>query len=286
MNFFPVVFPSVSSLLVSFDSRWISALVLLLLWAAAPAHALAQAVRTNPGFRINSLGRNDDLSTISAVPLGFTINFFGVSYDATYVNNNGNITLSGALPRLSPGGLVSSPLAVIAPFWADVDTRGSSSSVVTYGTDVVNGRAAFGASYVDVGFFSAQDSKLNSFQVVLIDRSDTGAGNFDIEFNYNRILWETGDSDNGMNGLGGISAAAGYSDGTGNPAASFEIAGSRLPGSFLDSSSNGLTHRKQNSAVPGRLVFLVRNGSVACTYSLSSSSQSPLERMGEPQASA
>ncbi|MCK7490428.1 MAG: hypothetical protein MZW92_00410 [Comamonadaceae bacterium] len=69
------------------------------------------------------------------------------------------------------------------------------------------------STWIDVGYFSTAADKLNSFQLILTDRSDTGAGNFDIEFNYDRILWETGGAGGGVNGFGGTSAAAGYTDG-------------------------------------------------------------------------
>ena len=69
-------------------------------------------------------------------------------------------------------------------------------------------------------------------QIVLTDRTDTGAGNFDIYFNYTRITWETGSASGGSNGFGGVSAAVGYNAGTGNqPGTFFELPGSRVPGS-------------------------------------------------------
>ena len=34
----------------------------------------------------------------------------------------------------------------------------------------------------------------NTFQMLIIDRTDRAAGHFDIEFNYQHILWETGDA--------------------------------------------------------------------------------------------
>ena len=246
-------------------------LLFVVLCLIHPQSLLAQAVRGNSGFAANSLERNDDSSTLSGWPLGFSINFFGTTFSTVFVNNNGNVTFNGPLPAFTPEGLTASPVPIIAPFWADVDTRGSLSSVVTYGTDTVNGRAAFGVNYVNVGYFPTHDDKLNRFQLVLIHRSDTGEGNFDIEFNYDRIIWEAGDA---SGGIGGIAAAVGYSNGTGTAAGSFELSGSRLPGSFLDSSPNGLIHRSAGSTVPGRLVFSVRNGEISCSYTIAPTSTS------------
>ena len=95
---------------------------------------------------------------------------------------------------------------IIAPFFADVDTTGMGSGLVQYGNATINGFSAFVANYLNVGYFAAETDKLNSFQVALLDRSDTGAGNFDIWFNYGSILWETGDVSGGTDGLGGTSA--------------------------------------------------------------------------------
>ena len=140
----------------------------------------------------------------------------------------------------------------------------------------MNGRPSFGANYVNVGYYDSLTDKLNSFQVVLIERSDTGTGNFDIEFNYNRILWETGEADDGINGLGGASASAGYSNGSGSSGTSFQIPGSLVPGSFLDSHPSGLVRRTQNSGnVPGRLVFSVRGGVITPTLTSMSPTTAP-----------
>ena len=245
---------------------WKAFLLLGFLLAGMAQIAAAQAVRTNAGFASNSVPRNDDGSS-AEVEIGFTVNFFGESFNRTYVNNNGNITFGGSLSAFTPQGLIGSPLRIIAPFWADVDTRAAGSALATFGQDTVDGHRAFGANYINVGYFGTHDDRLNSFQLVLIERGDIGPGNFDIEFNYDRIQWETGDASGGDGGLGGTSASAGYSNGSGTIEGSFEILGSRRNGIFLDSNRNGLIRRKLNSNVRGRLVFFVRDGSVGCTYS-------------------
>jgi hypothetical protein len=97
-----------------------------------------------------------------------------------------------------------------------------------------------------------------------VDRSDTGGGFFDIEFNYQNISWETGDAapNGGSGGLGGDSAAVGYSNGTGVPGTFFELPGSHVPGSFIDSGTNPLNQIEILSSTPGRIHFLVRDGQV------------------------
>jgi hypothetical protein len=211
-----------------------------------------------PGFASGTLPGNDDGST-GSVPLGFTANFFGTSYSSLFINNNGNVTFDSALSAFTPFDLSSTGHVIIAPFFADVDTR--IGHVVTYGTGIVAGHRAFGVTWPGVGHYSVSTSKLNAFQVVLIDRSDTGPGNFDIEFNYDQIQWETGDSSGGNNGLGGSSARAGFSNGTGLPGTFFELPGSAVNGAFLDSNAQtGLIHNSANSQTPGQYVFSIRAG--------------------------
>jgi len=236
--------------------------LLALVAPAAQADGL-NAVITNAGCQANSIAANDDGST-GSVTLPFTINFFGSEYSSLYVNNNGNVTFDGPLSTYTPFSLQSTNHVIIAPFFADVDTRGAGSGIVQYGdiaagATEVGGHPAFCVNWVNVGYYSAHTDKTNSFQLLLVDRSDTGPGNFDIIFNYDRIQWETGDASGGVDGLGGSSARVGYSNGS---TASYELAGSAVPGSFLDSNTDtGLIHNNVNSPLQqGRYIFPVRNG--------------------------
>ncbi len=207
------------------------------------------------------LNRNDDLST-GAVPIGFTANFFGVAYNNLYVNNNGNVTFDGPLGTYTPFNLLSTSTKIIAPFFGDVDTRAAGSDVVLYsiGTGTYEGRPTFCANWVNVGYYSFGTDKLNSFQLLLIDRSDVGVGDFDIVFNYDKIQWEAGSASGGSGGLGGASARVGYSNGTNT---AFELPGSAVNGAFLDSNTTtGLIYNSLNSTQLGRYTFAARNGIV------------------------
>jgi Nidogen-like/PEP-CTERM motif len=133
--------------------------------------------------------------------------------------------------------------------------------LLTYGTGTFNGDAAFGANWLNVGYFGGHTDKLDNFQLVLVDRSDIGAGDFDIYFNYGSMQWETGDASGGSGGLGGACAAAGYSNGTGDSGTNFEIAGSHVCGAFIDGGSNQLM-TASNDGTPGQFLFEVRNGVV------------------------
>lgn len=229
--------------------------------AVGPALAGAQALRNIPGFTTNTQPRNDDEST-ALLNLGLgTLNFFGNNYTSAYVNTNGNITFTEALSTYTPFQLTGGgTIPIIAPFFADVDTRNAASAQVQYGNGTVDGRNAFGVNWNGVGFYNRNANALNVFQMILIDRGDTGAGNFDAEFNYNSIRWETGQASGGnSSGLGGQCAVAGYSSGTGS---FFQLPGSGVCGAFLNGGSNALATNSLNSNVPGRYLFQIRGGQV------------------------
>lgn len=216
-----------------------------------------------PGFDDVLFFRNDDAAT-GAIALPFSLNFFGVNRSQTFVSNNGYLTFNTGQGTFTPSGLGTgySGQPIIAAFFADVDTRNPASAQVAYGPGTFAGRTAFGATYENVGYFPSRADKLNSFQIILTDRVDTGAGNFDIYYNYTGIRWETGSASGGTNGFGGVSAAVGFNAGTGNqPGTFFELPGSRIPGSFLDNGPRALI-TGTNNGTPGQLLFVVRNGQV------------------------
>jgi len=238
--------------------------------------AYAAAVRD--GFDSNTLvdeelgSEGSDDGSTGAVNLGFSdnIKFFSFETDNLFVNNNGNISFDSPLAAFTPFDLSTTNKQIIAPFFADVDTR-FTGMPVTYGTGTVSGRDAFGVNWVSVDCFgvATPDDELplatifNSFQLVLIERFDTGAMNFDIELNYDSIKWETAESTGGdetcLDGPPGSSARIGYSDGGVN---TFEFSGSGVSNSFLDSSlpSSSLIQNSLNSDVLGRYIIPVRGG--------------------------
>jgi hypothetical protein len=231
---------------------------------ALGAHAQTATRPVNPAD-LTVFPPNDDSST-DATPLGFTLNFFGRLRTEAFVNNNGNITLDEALSTFTPFELTTTGREIIAPFFADVDTS-SAGSPVRYGQTVIGGRRAFVVNYLDVDYFPSDPSHTNrnSFQLVVIDRSDIANGDADIEFNYDSIQWEAGRaSGSDENGLGGSTARVGWSNGSGLPGTFFELPGSGIPGAFLDGGPAGtaLVRNSLGSNVLGRYVFAVRNGTI------------------------
>jgi hypothetical protein len=216
------------------------------------------------GFTNYSLPPEDDSPSVLA-SLPFTINFYGINYSSFYVNNNGNVTFDAALSAYVPSSLGSLGLNIIAPYWADVDTSNPDSGVVTYGNGTVDNQAAFGVNWVNVGYYYSHADKLLSCQLVIIDRSDIAPGDFDMEFNYEKVQWEWGDVSVG------VPPRAGFSDEGGN---SFELPNSGVEGALLDTNTvTGLIYNSLNSTVPGQYIFNFRDGT-------------PLEPVPEPNLMA
>jgi hypothetical protein len=240
---------------------------------AAQAFYRLRVGAVRPGFDALAMTRGDDhtypqnLGSPIPVELGFAIRLFDKVHSSCFVNNNGNITFEVPLFVYTPESLIRRQAIMIAPFWADVDSRNPASGVTRFSSEPgeVAGRPAFGVTWRDVGYFSQHIEKRNTFQLLLIERGDRNAGDFDIEFNYNQIEWETGDASGGSCGLGGAAARVGWTNGTG---LFMEYRGSgenlalldQLPEAVTPNFDKGLIYQAWNSGVPGRIVIPVVNG--------------------------
>jgi hypothetical protein len=231
------------------------ALLVGLVVPASSALAAPGAVQDLAGCSANTLAPNDDEST-GLVPLGFTAHVFDTSFSSVYVNNNGNITVDDPLGDFTPFDFRETGQSIIAPFFADVDTRGAGSGTTDYGPTTVDGHAAFCVIWNNVGYFASHDDLTNRFQLLLVDRGSAGV---DVIFNYDRILWETGDASNGSGGFGGTSAASGYAAGDGDSAHSLMLPGSFTNGGLLDSNpSTSLANHSTAGRGAGSYLFSLR----------------------------
>jgi hypothetical protein len=193
--------------------------------ASSSALSLGMALTPNPsraipllsgfggpsGFGTSFLPRNDDGST-TILPLPFNIKFYGNSYSNFYVNNNGNITFQSPLSSFTPSAFPGAPQPLIAPWWADVDTRNGGSDVVYY---VAPNADSLVVTWPNVGYYNFAADKLNSFQLVLQRSPNDNSGAFTAEFRYEQLQWTTGSASGGSGGLGGTPANAGYDAGDG-----------------------------------------------------------------------
>lgn len=156
-------------------------------------------------------GRNDD-GFQGPIPLGFSVNFFGNSYNSFYLNNNGNISFGGGNSDFSPNGPQSAPVPVIAPFFADVDTRSPLSGVPSYRLDIPNELIV---TWDNVGYYNMHADQTDSFQLVLRGANyNTPAGEGSIGLFYKTMGWESADFAGNPNG--GTPASVGFGDGNAN----------------------------------------------------------------------
>ncbi len=229
--------------------------------AAGPAQgfALLDGLGGARGYGELAMLPNDDGSS-NLLDLPFDVNFFGSTYGDLFVNNNGNATFTGAVWSYTPRPFPIASQPMIAPFWADVDTRGGSGDgsnnvwIASPNPDTVV------VTWDKVGYFGSHTDKLNNFQMLLHDRSAaTGtAGDFDVEFRYDFLQWTTGDASGGSGGLGGTPAQAGYDAGDGSH---YFV----LPGSFSNAVLDLQNSSNVHVATPGLWNFAIRNGALPGT---------------------
>jgi len=158
--------------------------------------------------------RNDDGSS-PLIVLPFSFCFYGSNYTQVYINNNGNISFDNPYPVFSPVGLQGATVKMIAPFWADVDTRNISSGIVYYKVTPT----ALLIRWDSVGYYSTHVDKVNDLQCIITNGTDPlVSGGNNVKFSFGVMQWTTGDasadsagfcplSGNGYPGVSGASNA-------------------------------------------------------------------------------
>ncbi len=230
--------------------------------ALAPAAAHAQATLVTglggvAGFGTNVLAPNDDGSS-AAIPLApynlAGLCFFGRTHTQMFVNNNGNVTFAGAVGGYTPTPFPASTNPMMAPWWADVDTRGASvANDNRVYWDVRDG--ALTVTWYRVGYFNSHAELRNSFQLLI--RRVAGTSDYDVEYRYAQLQWTTGDASGGTAGLGGTPAQAGFDAGD---AMNFSI----LPGSRTAAVLNLLTTSNVTPAERGVFRYRFRGCALQC----------------------
>lgn len=171
---------------------------------------------TQPGYTLvpNINIGNDDGSS-SLINLPFTFCLYGNQYNACYVNNNGNISFGQPVGAFSSTGFPG-PDAMVAPFWADFDTRtaGQAGGGCLVQMQITSGYLR--VLYNEIAYYNQQTDKLNSCEVIITDGTDPilPAGT-NCAFVYGDMQWTTGSASQGVNGFGGIAATVGANKGDG-----------------------------------------------------------------------
>jgi hypothetical protein len=157
------------------------------------------------------LDRNDDSYT-SQIILPFGFDFYGTIRNSCWINNNGNISFDGPYFDYTATGFPVAAYPMLAPFWADVDTRNPASGVMWYKVEPHRVVVIWDA----VGYYSIQADKLNTFELIFTDGTDPliGIGN-NVAFSYGDMQWTTGSASLGSGGFGGVPATVGVNKGDG-----------------------------------------------------------------------
>lgn len=232
--------------------------------------APGSAIRTDAACSANSLGRIDDGSS-SSLPIGFDVNWFGTSYDALYINNNGGVVLDdgrGVFTSYRGIDLGTTIRPLILPLFTDMDTRNAATSPVTYGQisnfGGVSGAKAFCVNWVDVGEYS-QTAPRFSAQLVIIDQ---GSGDVDIEFNYNTVGQPTSTS----NGTFVI----GYADPVSRSNSWIHVRSTDSTLPYIDGGASALNaHQDGGTGVEGRFTKEIRPGAAPTASPTPSPSPTP-----------
>lgn len=214
--------------------------------------------------------RNDDGSS-PAIQLPFSFNFFGTMYDSLYINNNGNISFGTPYGTFTASPFPNNQFQMIAPFWADVDTRGPLSGLVYYKVTATH----LIVKWENVGYYANHDNLLSTFQLIITDGMDTIVpGGSNVSFCYGDMAWTTGDASSGINGFGGSPSTTGVNQGNGIDY--FQVTQSDASGLAFDGpygANDGVDFLDDqeiyfNTALLGNVPPLVMNSSICDTINV------------------
>ncbi|GAB3873899.1 hypothetical protein GCM10028824_26260 [Hymenobacter segetis] len=174
----------------------------------------SQANRTSAGCFIpfddsyTTLPRNDD-GSFGPIALPFDFHLYGTVYNQAWINTNGNLTFAGPYSRFSSSGFPS-VVPMVAPFWADVDTRNPASGQIHYKLSATN----LIVTWDNVGYYGNMADKLNTFQAIIGSDTDVllGPGQ-NVSLRYDDMQWTTGSASGGASGFLGVPSTVGANNG-------------------------------------------------------------------------
>lgn len=103
---------------------------------------------------------------------------------------------------------------MVAPFWADVDTRDGLGQV--WMKNLRPSRNVYLVAWNSVGYYSIQGDKRNTFMVMISNGNDADMGiGKNVCFCYQDMQWTTGGASGGTEGFGGTPATVGANKGDG-----------------------------------------------------------------------
>lgn len=146
------------------------------------------------GTELTTADSADDTSQALTLPFSFT--FYGTSYSTAYVCSNGYISFTSTC-SLSNNTFASNTYSMIAPFWDDLDNRGTGTSYIYYYTSGSSPNRVLNVVWIDTTHYAYTAAYGNiSFAVQLKETSNN------IVLQYKDVTLE---------GTGGTSYSAGLS---------------------------------------------------------------------------
>ncbi|CAJ1969778.1 unnamed protein product [Cylindrotheca closterium] len=140
-----------------------------------------------------SVPRNDD-GSVDVTEIGIDFDWFGDIKRSLFINTNGNLSFETGLYWYDPRGFTPASTNMIAPFWADVDTRDAVDGHIWYR----NVGDKFVVTWEEVARYARNDDGTSivnptpltdTFQVVLSDRNSPDPK---ICFCYQKMQWFSG----------------------------------------------------------------------------------------------
>src|SRR5262249_40873786 len=193
-------------------------------WTPVPFSANG-AQGNGPAAPADPLQRNDDDfaqagTGMPAVPFNF--NLYGTNFTGgdDFLHNNRQPPRGAGFSTFTSTGFPVAGFPMVAPFWADVDTRNGNSGAVYYQYVDGNSNGSIDTLVVtwdNVGYYNQRADHLNTFQVAISDGTNPhmGLGN-NVCFSYDDMDWTTGEASGGVGGVGGTPATVGVNAGNGS----------------------------------------------------------------------
>ena len=148
-------------------------------YTASSAAAAFENISTTGTPFIPDTGNTDDGSQSVALPFANGFNFYGTTFFATFVNNNGALSFFNAIgnagfaPNIIPSA--AAPNGAIFGWWQDLDIT----PVIGNGTLVYETRGTAGvdlrfiAQWTNAAFFGSPATTSNTFQIVLFENGNS-----------------------------------------------------------------------------------------------------------------
>jgi len=129
------------------------------------------------------------------IDLGFSFAFYGNTYSQCYISNNGVVSFGAGVSSYTGQAFPTTGYGpMIAPYWADVDTRSTGSGRVWY--KLYPDRLV--VLWSRVGYYPIMIDKKNSFQLILRRNTVVPSPAADITFVYGDLQWLLGSASGGV----------------------------------------------------------------------------------------